>query len=100
MSNSAVERVARSPEEGGAALTEQIGVAQFVDRVFEVQPAQERVRRDFGGAQDVAAAIALDLRRTRSACARGGRNRPTPTGEPVAASGRRALVSMRHRDPA
>src|SRR5438876_1185857 len=36
-------------------------MAKLVDRVFEVQPAQERVRRDFGRAQDVASAVGLYL---------------------------------------
>ena len=45
----------------GAALTEQIGVVQFVDRVFQVQPAQERIRRDLRGAQDVAPAVTLNF---------------------------------------
>ena len=76
-------------EQGGAALTEQIAVAQLVDRVFEIQPAQERIRGQLRGAQDVAAAVGLRPRRTRAACARAGRNRPTPSGEPAAASGPR-----------
>ena len=49
-------------EERGAALAEQIGVAQFVDRVLQVEPAQERIRGEFRGAQDVAPAVAFDLR--------------------------------------
>src|SRR4029453_7612799 len=49
-------------EEVGAALTEQICVAQFVDRVFQVQPAQERIRSELGGAPHVAPAVAFDLR--------------------------------------
>ena len=48
-------------EERGAALTEQIAVVQLVDRVLEIEPAQERIRRDLGGAQDVASAVAFDL---------------------------------------
>src|SRR4029453_4003400 len=49
-------------EEVGPRLTEQICVAQFVDRVFQVHPPQERIRGELGGAQDVAPAIAFDLR--------------------------------------
>ena len=48
-------------QERGAAFTEQIAVTQFVDGVLEIEPAQQRIRRHFGGAQDVAAAVALDL---------------------------------------
>ena len=36
-------------------------MTQFVDRVFQVQPAQERIRGDLRGAQDVASAIAFDF---------------------------------------
>jgi hypothetical protein len=48
-------------KEGGAALTEQIGMAQLVDGVFQVQSAQERVRGDFRGAQDIASATAFNF---------------------------------------
>ena len=48
-------------EEGGAALTEQIAVMQLVDRVLEIEPAQQRIRRQLGGAQDVASAVGLDF---------------------------------------
>ena len=48
-------------EEGGAALTEQIRVAQLVNRMFQVQPAQERVWGDFRSAQDIAPTIAFNL---------------------------------------
>jgi len=36
-------------------------VAQFVERVFEIEAAEERIRRDFGGAEDVAPAVGLDF---------------------------------------
>ncbi len=61
MLNSAVGTSDATLKQDGAALTEQIGVAQFVDRVLEIEPAQKRIRSDFRGAQDVAAAIAFDL---------------------------------------
>jgi hypothetical protein len=48
-------------EEGGAALTEQIGVVQLVDRMGQVEPAQERIWGDLSGAQNVAPAIGLNL---------------------------------------
>jgi hypothetical protein len=32
------------PEKRGATLTEQVAVVELVDRVFQVEPAQERVR--------------------------------------------------------
>jgi len=34
---------------------------QFVDRVLEVEPAQQGIGSDFGRAQDVAAAIGFDI---------------------------------------
>ena len=48
-------------EQGGAALAEHVAVAELVDRVLEVQPPQQRVGRDLGRAQDVAAAVGLHL---------------------------------------
>ena len=48
-------------QQGRAALAEQIGVAQLVDRVLEIEPAQQRIGRDFGGAEDVASAVGLDV---------------------------------------
>jgi hypothetical protein len=48
-------------KESGAALAEQIGVAKLVNGVLEVQSAKERIRRQLGGAEDIAAAVALDL---------------------------------------
>ena len=59
--NSVLEMRRTRAEESGAALTKQIGVTQLVDRVFQVQPAQERIRRDLRGAQDVASAVGLDF---------------------------------------
>jgi hypothetical protein len=44
-----------------AALAEQIAVVQFVNRVGEVQPAQERVRRDLRGAKDIAPTITFNF---------------------------------------
>ena len=49
------------PEQGRAALAEQIAVMQLVDRVLEVEPAQQRIGRDFGSAQDVAPAVGFDV---------------------------------------
>jgi hypothetical protein len=34
---------------------------QLVDRVFEVEPPEQRIGRDFGRAQDVAAAVGFDV---------------------------------------
>lgn len=48
-------------EEGRAALTEQIGVMQLVDRVREIEAPQQRIGRQLRGAQDVAAAVAFDF---------------------------------------
>ena len=45
-----------------AALAEQIAVAQFVDGVLEIEPAQERIRGELRGAQDIAPAVSFDLR--------------------------------------
>jgi hypothetical protein len=59
VSQSAVDRA--QLEECGAALAEQVGVPQFVDRVLQIEAAQERIGRDFGGAQDVASAVAFHL---------------------------------------
>jgi hypothetical protein len=49
-------------EEVGPSLTEQIGMAQLVNRVFQVQPPQERIRGELGGAQDVAPTVAFYVR--------------------------------------
>ena len=57
---SALERPSGT-EKGRAALTEQIGVMQLVDRVCEIEPPQQRIRRHLRGAQDVAAAVAFDF---------------------------------------
>ena len=48
-------------KEGGAALAEQIGVVQFVDRVREIEPAQQGIGSDFSSSEDVAATVALDF---------------------------------------
>jgi hypothetical protein len=52
---------AACPQQGGAPLTEEVAVMQFVDRVRKIQAPQQRILRRFGGAQDVAAAIGLHL---------------------------------------
>ena len=48
-------------EKGRAALSEQIRVAQLVDRVSQIEPPQQRIPCHFGGTQDVASAVALDF---------------------------------------
>src|SRR4051794_33267597 len=50
-----------SLEKSGTPLTEQHTVPQLVDRVFEVETAQQWIGSDLGSAQNVAAAIRLDL---------------------------------------
>jgi len=61
----AVEASRRScralPEQRRAALAEQMTVVQLVDRMFQVQPPQERVRCELGSPQDVASAVGFDL---------------------------------------
>ena len=52
---------ARSWRRAAPRSTEQIAVAQLVDRVFEVEPPQQRVWGDLGRAQDVAAAVGFHL---------------------------------------
>ena len=54
-------RAARA-QERGPARAKQIAVAQLVDRVLEVQAPQQRIGRHLRGADDVAAAVGLDLR--------------------------------------
>ena len=49
------------PQQRCAALSEQIAMAQFVDGVLQVQPSQQRIGRGFGGPQNIASAIGLDL---------------------------------------
>jgi hypothetical protein len=49
------------PEKRGATLTEQVAVVELVDRVFQVEPAQERVRGHFSRPQDIASAVGLDF---------------------------------------
>ena len=49
------------PEQRRAALAEQDAVVEFVDRVLQVQAAQQRIGREFRRAQDVAAAVGFDL---------------------------------------
>jgi len=44
------------------AAAKEIAVVQFVDRVFEVEAAQQRIRRDLRGAHNVAAAVGFDVR--------------------------------------
>ena len=51
-----------SAEQNRAALAKQVAVMQFVDRVLEVQTPQQRIRRHLRRAQDVAAALGLDVR--------------------------------------
>ncbi len=49
------------PEESGPALTKEVAVAQLVDRVLQVETAQQRVGSDFRRAQDIASAVGLDF---------------------------------------
>ena len=87
-------------KERGAAFAEQIAVVQLVDRVLEIEPAQQRIGRDLGGAQDVAAAVGFDFARTSAACAPADRDRPRPsrcTGRSSRSSAR-AWRHARHRD--
>ena len=49
-------------KERRSPLAEQIAVAQLVDRVLQIEPAQQRIGRHFGGAKDVAPAVGLDFR--------------------------------------
>jgi hypothetical protein len=44
------------------ALAKQIAVMEFIDGVFEIEPAQQRIRRHFRSTQDVATAVGLDVR--------------------------------------
>jgi len=48
-------------EERGTSLAEEIAVMQFVDGMLEIQPAQQRIRRQLGGPEDVATAVGLDF---------------------------------------
>ena len=73
-------------EERGAALTEEIAVMQLVDRVLEVETAQEAGRASAQPRAGCHVRRRTRLRRTRAACARAGRNRSTPIGEPGAES--------------
>src|SRR5262249_42899867 len=45
-----------------AALAEEIPVAQLVHRVLEIETTQQRIRRHFRGAQDVAPAVGFHFR--------------------------------------
>ena len=54
-------RLAMPSQQRGAALTKQHPVMQFVDRVLEIQPPQQRIGCDFGGAHDVAPAASFNL---------------------------------------
>jgi hypothetical protein len=49
------------PQERLTAFPKQIAVVQFVDRVLEIEAPQERIGRDLGGPQDVAATVSLDF---------------------------------------
>jgi hypothetical protein len=48
-------------EKGRAALMKQIGVAQLVDRMCQVQTPQKRVWCELRCAEDVASAVAFDF---------------------------------------
>jgi hypothetical protein len=48
-------------EQRRAAVSEQIGVAQLVDCMLEIEPAQQRIRSELRGAQNVASTVAFDL---------------------------------------
>ena len=52
---------------------------QLVDRVLEVEPAQQRIGRDFGRAQDVATAVGFDFAERSAASGHADRDRSTPT---------------------
>ena len=56
-----VRRLRARSKQRLAALPEQIAVMQLVDRVLEIQAAQQRIGRDLGRAQDVPAAVGLDF---------------------------------------
>src|SRR4026209_708392 len=49
------------PEQCCTALAEQHAMMQFVDRVLEVEPAQQWIGSDFGRAQDVTTAVGFDV---------------------------------------
>jgi len=48
-------------KEGGAALTEQIAVMQFVDGVLEIESTQQRVRCHLSRTQNVTSTVGLDF---------------------------------------
>ncbi len=48
-------------QHGRAALAKEVAVAELVNRVLQIQTPQQRVRRQLGRAQDVAAAVRLDF---------------------------------------
>ena len=52
----------RVPEQRRATVAKEIGVAKLVDGVLQIEPPQEGIGRELCGAQDVAPAVALDLR--------------------------------------
>ena len=49
------------PEKSRAAVTEKIGVMELVDRMSQVEAAQQRVARHFRRAKNVAPAVGLDF---------------------------------------
>jgi hypothetical protein len=69
--------VAPAPQRS-AAVAEQIAVVQFVDGMLEIQPAQERIGRDFGRPENVAAAIGLDFSKGQQLAHTAIRTRPDP----------------------
>src|SRR5579859_7252237 len=46
----------------GAAITKEIRMMELVHRVREIETPEQRIGRDLGGADDVAAAVAFHLR--------------------------------------
>jgi hypothetical protein len=48
-------------KQSGGALAEQIPMVEFIDRVGQIQPAQQRILGDLGGAQNVTAATGFDF---------------------------------------
>ena len=81
-------------QQRGAALAEQIAVVQLVDRVFEIEAAQQRIRRELRRRAGCRGRRRSRLRRRRAACGRADRNRPTPSGAPDAAECRAERASM------
>ena len=48
-------------QDRGAPLAKHVAVPQLVERVFEIEAAEEGIRCDFGGAEDVAPAVGFDF---------------------------------------